>query len=221
MKAKPCALKREDWDFSSCPEGLESSCWFYEFSREVPHRFSNDDGSYDLPPWFPDTGFPKTPFLLLGKRYLDHRKASANAPRMKSGGGSVGFGNLRAFQAAETLNDRFSFAFLHFDWRKPDKTLLRDFKAWLLENRPLPCDETRGGSKESFYMASLKSLGAMRLLKAYSLDLAIEHTSQKPRKNPLYTKRSDWYLARKKAQRILRDVFSELERGFWREDRSV
>ena len=211
-------LKREDWDFSDCPPGVEWYCFQYEFGREVPHLFTKDDGSLDAPCWFGDTGFPGTPFLLseakpLSEQWEFRPRFAGNKPR------SVGFGSSAFLRAVRTKAELSFYALLAIDWTQPDKRLVKDFGEWLKESRPLPATERRGKGSSRPYLADLKALGALRLLRAgLSAAKAKAFTKAQSKCGALYQKESDWYAARKYAEKVLDDWFRGVERGFWKED---
>lgn len=215
-QAAPIPLLREDWDFSACLMGLEFYCFFYEFAREVPNLFLKPDGSLDAPAWFPDQGFPETPFLLV------KHKARPFPPRIarNSERGIVSI-SLRVLEQAEHKMERMNYALLWIDWRKSDKQLIKDFKGWLQRSRIISPVERRGKGQSSQYIAELKALGAHRLRKVFrSPQKAANYCrSVKGANYTHYKKDSDWYAAERRVRTLLKDWFpSTLAHGYFRED---
>lgn len=227
-------LPREEWDFLSCPEGLEGACWEYEYGRECPRivaafqedasrrRRGFDDDGY----WFYDhqmldangeledsvillvpPGFPDVPFLKTERR---RQRAAAKVPtkwnsflnpaKVRDVDGDP----KRTFRPPPDY-----IAKLYVEWDATDRELLGDFRLWLKQHRPRKAKSRRGKSAARQRMADLKALGAYRLLRVMSAEEALAYTSQfLP--HGLYSKIPDWYEARARAKRVLRNSFQAM-----------
>ena len=223
-------LPREEWDFSSCLEGQESSCWEYEYGRECPRivkafredvsgrRRGFDEDGY----WFyqhevfngeefeplvfllAPPGFPDVPYLQ------SKRRKPRSGPKVPAKWNTfihpakvrdVDGDPKRTFRPPPDF-----IAKLYVEWDATDRELLQDFRQWLKEHRPRKAKSRRGKSAARERMADLKALGAYRLLKMMGAEQALAYT-KKFLPHGLYSKVPDWYEAKARARRVLRSWF--------------
>lgn len=97
---------------------------------------------------------------------------------------------------------------LRIRWDFSNKELVEAFKVWLKRSRPFKAHlDCRGKSAFKKYGADLKALSAYRLMRTLSVTEAIAHM-KKCGRNPLFQKECDWFTARKRAAKVLRQEFN-------------
>jgi hypothetical protein len=212
-------LEQEDWDFSGCPKGREGECWCYEYAREVPAILAAFDEEKKNPQafdshgnWFYEhswwkageedeslmlmhvpPGFPGVPFLRTKPMILEP-EARIRFPA-----------KVRSAEEGETPWRPEQLVRLILNWAVPDTELVKAFRQWLRENRrqkPLTC---RGYSWARKCLADLRALGAWRLLKHMTAPEAMEYV--KGFRCTVYSKLPDWYEAKNRVRKVLRDHF--------------
>jgi len=218
-------LAQEDWDFSGCPPGREYDCWSYEYAREVPflgekcRSVSEAEDYVDEPAYVDEHGnwhgvwrFPgsgedhvvETPLVLLrgfpGTPYLktDYHLAKAD-PEL---GQQPSVANVRDVFGRWSFGPRVE---LVLNWGASDSQMTEDFAKWLRENRPRPAWNNRGVSEARKWLADLRALGAWRLLKHMTAREAMEYV--RGYRRTVYSKLPDWYEAKRRVRRVLRDHF--------------
>lgn len=99
---------------------------------------------------------------------------------------------------------------LRIRWDFPPKELIKAFKLWVENNhnRPFPAlRDGRGKSVLKKYEADLKALSAYRLLRTLTVPEAMDHMEMCGRK-PLFRKECDWFTAKSRAAKVLREKFA-------------
>jgi hypothetical protein len=95
---------------------------------------------------------------------------------------------------------------IFIDWQITDKEIMALFKEWLKRNRKRPPLEYRGRSRPKQQLADLKALGAHRLLRHGTAEAGLAYTGRFI-KSGLYAKISDWYEAKARALKVLKNSF--------------
>jgi hypothetical protein len=225
-------LAREEWDFGKCAAGRERHCFSYEYAREAAwiideYRLAKRCGRKVKPGWRPGfddfgnwhfwrhgdgergddwciylqvpPGFPEVPYLETAHRVytLPSPGVVADPPFLEAEEWKKqGFG------------DEGSWTRVRLNWDHPDKTMVREFQAWLRRNRPKAARERWGNPATRRYLADLMALGAYRLMVkgGMTADEAQAYTKQHKRYG-LYAKIPDWYEAKSRALWVLEEYF--------------
>lgn len=93
---------------------------------------------------------------------------------------------------------------MRIDWSYSNKMLSQYFNIWLLQNRPIKGKSQTGKSQAKKSFANLKALGAYRLLKTMTAQEASDYVSKITNGAQLFKNLADWYLARKRAENLLK-----------------
>jgi len=210
-KSKP-PLPDHDWDFHECPPEELYPCLLYEYARESepfktwfaqsPSQTSVMLGTWDAVPYSlrrDAAEFPSKPWLDIPP----NRRASVIESNYRMGETTFERAVVMVEHPVEP-DTGFERLMVEIHWNWPDSKILEDFKDFLRRNRPRPESVNYGGAKffgrgkTPDFRASLKKLGALRLLRLMTASEA-ENYSQEHAGESLYQNESDWSEAKKSA----------------------
>jgi len=183
-------LKREEWDFSNCPDDQLEACLFYEMARECPPAVraaralrkhlkeigADSDPDHRLAvtvadifkdcPEFPGTPFLRIPMAERTRRIMKLGKAIP--PVQADLAGLIRQYHGKAVTGKTIKYGQGDIVAFFIDRRISDEKLAQGIRRWLKNNRPpgVVAMVKRGkGSSPGQIRKDLKALGAWRLLK--------------------------------------------------------
>ena len=161
---RKAAPKRQEWDFSGCPDEQLAACYYYEFARESDKAKASERayraaiktapeaearwlrkarliGVYNFHQSCPE--YPDTPFLCIPNHERTKRIAALwKSPALRQANLSAII-RTRAPDLSQAKTLKFQteagegdIAAFCIDWRLPLPQLAEDFRQWLKQNKP-------------------------------------------------------------------------------------